>query len=222
MRRCLGLVIWSACASLSSCATRPHTTVTAPEIEPLHRVVVLSTPRGAPIVLNGTDTLTPAPIAFPLRRGHRYGYPSALLFEALPADSGQCVQAKMVDFDAPTPDTVRFDMHRCPPAGLDWGAVFDTAAVTDQPIRVWLPAARYPDALRQAGIQGRVVVECVIDTTGRAEPASVQVLEASHPQFGPPTVEIVLNSRFWPARITGRKVRVRVQIPVNFTISRSR
>jgi TonB family protein len=222
MRRAsLLLVLGSACVALTACATARRATSRAGAEEPLHRVVVVSVPRGALIVFNGRDTLAHAPLVLPVRRGRRYESPNPLMFEALPADSGQCVQATMIDNDEATPDTVRFDMRRCPPANVDLGAVFDTAAVTDKPVRVWLPAARYPDGLRYRGIEGRVVVGFVIDTLGRAEPASVNLLEVSHPDFGPPTVEIVLNSVFWPGRISGRKVRVWVRVPINYTIARA-
>jgi protein TonB len=127
----------------------------------------------------------------------------------------------MVDWDAPTPDTVRFDMQRCPPPGVDLSVVFDSSAVTDQPLRVWSPPAQYPDALRSAGIQGRVVLEFVIDTLGRVDTASVRVLTTSHPEFALAARQVVYGTRYWPARLGGRKVRMQARVPINFTISRS-
>ena len=214
------LVAAAACAALGSCAAPPRTEGPRPRHGARGPVAVLSTPPGALIVLDGRDTLGRAPGAFPVRRGRTDGQADALLFEALPADSSQCVQAELIPFNAPTPDTVRFDMRRCPPAGLDLGAIFDDSAVTVRPERVSSPPVRYPDEYRQVGIQGRVVLEVVIDTTGRVEPASVRILVSSHPEFGPVAVSMVLGSRFRPARIVGRKVRVRVRLPINFTIAR--
>lgn len=40
--------------------------------------------------------------------------------------------------------------------------------------------------LRQAGVQGRVVLEAVVDTTGRVVASSVQVVAATHPGFVAP------------------------------------
>src|SRR2546429_3323071 len=40
---------------------------------------------------------------------------------------------------------------------------------------VTAPPLEYPPALRRAGLQGRVTVQAVIDTLGRAEPASLKV-----------------------------------------------
>lgn len=79
---------------------------------------------------------------------------------------------------------------------------------------------RYPEILRQASVDGRVLVEAVIDTMGRAERASVRVVNSSHQLFEAPARETVLSCRFRPGRISGRAVRVRVQVPINFTINR--
>ncbi len=83
-------------------------------------------------------------------------------------------------------------------------------------------ALRYPDVLRQAGIEGRIMIEFVIDTLGRAERGSLRIISNGGQQlFEAPARDAVLNScRYRPGRIQGRAVRVRVQQPVNFTISR--
>jgi TonB family protein len=76
----------------------------------------------------------------------------------------------------------------------------------------------YPEALRQQGIEGRVMVEIVIDTTGRAEPDSVRARYASHLELIAPSLAVVAHCRYRPGRINGRPVRVRVRVPVNFSI----
>jgi TonB family protein len=58
------------------------------------------------------------------------------------------------------------------------------------------PRLQYPNLLRQAGIQGRVIVRAIIDTTGRAEPGSVQVVESPHPGFDQAARNAVLQARF--------------------------
>jgi protein TonB len=79
---------------------------------------------------------------------------------------------------------------------------------------------RYPEILRQAGIEGRVMIEFVIDTLGRAERNSLRVINSAHQLFEAPAREAVLSCRFHPGRIQGRAVRVRVQQPINFQIAR--
>jgi protein TonB len=79
---------------------------------------------------------------------------------------------------------------------------------------------RYPEILRQAGVEGRVLIELVIDTLGRAERASMRVTSSTHQLFEGPARDYVASCRFRPGRIQGRAVRVRVHAPVNFSITR--
>ncbi len=76
----------------------------------------------------------------------------------------------------------------------------------------------YPPVLQQAGITGRVLIEFIIDTTGRAERGSLKTISTSHPLFEAPARAAVMSCRFKPGRIQGRAVRVRVQQPVNFSM----
>jgi protein TonB len=76
----------------------------------------------------------------------------------------------------------------------------------------------YPTLLRQAGIEGRVIIEAIIDTAGRAEPISIKVMSTANPGFNQSAMNYVLHAVFRPARIYGRAVRVRVQIPIDFNI----
>ncbi|MGD0483901.1 MAG: energy transducer TonB [Gemmatimonadales bacterium] len=95
------------------------------------------------------------------------------------------------------------------------------AVVEERPERISSPPVRYPDILRQAGIEGRVLLELVIDTSGHAERGSIRVLSSTHQLFEGPAREVAQASLFSPGRIQGRAVRVRVQLPINFSISRA-
>ena len=95
------------------------------------------------------------------------------------------------------------------------------AVVEERPERISSPPVRYPDILRQAGIEGRVLLELVIDTTGHAERGSIRVLSSTHQLFEGPAREVAQASLFSPGRIQGRAVRVRVQLPINFSITRA-
>ena len=80
------------------------------------------------------------------------------------------------------------------------------------------PAPRYPPALQHAGLEGRVVLEFIIDTTGHVEPGSLRVLERSRPGFDGSAVETILASLFRPAQVRGRPVRQRTIQAVVFRI----
>ncbi|HKP28000.1 MAG TPA: energy transducer TonB [Gemmatimonadales bacterium] len=92
------------------------------------------------------------------------------------------------------------------------------AEVDEAVVPVLIPAPRYPAALRAAAIEGEVLAQYVVDTTGRLEPGSWKVLRASHDGFREAAREAVEAGRFKPARIAGRAVRQLVQQTIRFAI----
>jgi len=76
----------------------------------------------------------------------------------------------------------------------------------------------YPDLLRAAGIQGRVVLVAVVDTTGRVEPSSIKIVQTPSPGFNRSTSQWALAALFRPARIQGRAVRALVRLPLDYSV----
>ncbi len=98
--------------------------------------------------------------------------------------------------------------------------VLSVEMVQEKPERLAGPPPVYPPLLQQAGIQGVVKVEAIIDTSGRVEPNSVRVVESPNPGFDQAAKVAVLKSLYRPARVYGRAVRVLIQQPINFQITR--
>ena len=96
--------------------------------------------------------------------------------------------------------------------------VFMEAIVEEKPAVLSGPTLQYPELLRQAQIQGRVRVQAIIDTLGRAEPPSVKVLQSPNPGFDQSAKSYVTKALFRPARVHGRAVRVLLQVPVDFKL----
>ncbi|HVH69197.1 MAG TPA: energy transducer TonB [Gemmatimonadales bacterium] len=92
--------------------------------------------------------------------------------------------------------------------------------VDEPPALLVAPLPTYPELLRTAGITGRVVVQAVVDTSGRAEPGSVRVIASPNPGFDAAARASVLGARFRPARTQGRAVRVQVLVPIVFALTR--
>jgi TonB family protein len=82
------------------------------------------------------------------------------------------------------------------------------------------PSPAYPARLSSAGVEGDVTVSFVVDTTGRVEPASVEILQASHALFGDAVRQWLRQTRYGPALANGRPVRQLVRQRVGFTITR--
>lgn len=78
----------------------------------------------------------------------------------------------------------------------------------------------YPDILRQAGVEGEALVSFVVDTTGRVDLSSVQVVRASHALFAAAVRNALPRMRFIAAEIGDRKVRQLVQQPFTFAIAK--
>jgi protein TonB len=81
-------------------------------------------------------------------------------------------------------------------------------------------APRYPDILRQAGVEGDVIATFVVDTTGRADPSSFKILRASHDLFANAVKQALPSMRFIPAEVGGKKVKQLVQQPFTFAITK--
>lgn len=77
---------------------------------------------------------------------------------------------------------------------------------------------RYPDILRQAGVEGDVLATFVVDTTGRADVSSFKVLRSTHDLFTAAVKQALPTMRFIPAEVGGRKVKQLVQQPFAFAI----
>jgi protein TonB len=77
----------------------------------------------------------------------------------------------------------------------------------------------YPVQMRAARIEGRVLLQFVVDTTGRIEPSSVVVLQSTHQLFASAARRALLTCRYRPGRFGGRPARVRVETPYTFRIT---
>lgn len=86
----------------------------------------------------------------------------------------------------------------------------------EQASMVFQPAPKYPKALEALGIEGRVTVEFVIDTTGRVQPASIRILESTHTDFEAAARAAVAGAIFRPARLSAHPVRQLTRQAVRF------
>ena len=82
------------------------------------------------------------------------------------------------------------------------------------------PPPEYPSALRSAQVEGSVLVQFVVDTTGSVEHTSIAIMRASHEQFASAVRRWLARTRYMPAQIGGRPVRQLVQQEVAFTLDK--
>jgi periplasmic protein TonB len=77
---------------------------------------------------------------------------------------------------------------------------------------------RYPEALRRAGVEGDVVVRFLVDTTGRIDMRSVEVVDAAHDAFAAAVRETLAKMRFSPSTTGERKVPALAVMPFRFRL----
>jgi TonB family protein len=77
----------------------------------------------------------------------------------------------------------------------------------------------YPPALRQQNISGYAVVGFIVDTEGDVR--DVRVIQATHEEFGAAAVACVSEWKFQPGVRGGRKVNVRLSVPIHFDFSKA-
>jgi len=94
-------------------------------------------------------------------------------------------------------------------------AFYTSGSVDEPPRRVSGPPVDYPPGLLRRHPQGLVRVAAIIDTTGRAEPASVEVLSTPDSGLIEPVKQMMLASQFSAGRLKGAAVRVMVQMGVD-------
>jgi len=93
-----------------------------------------------------------------------------------------------------------------------------SACIVQPPEIVKQGAPEYPRQLREAGIEGDVVVRMIVDTLGHPERESIAIVKAAHPDFEPAVRAWVKSVEFRPARLSGRAVRVLVNVPLRFAL----
>jgi TonB family protein len=81
-----------------------------------------------------------------------------------------------------------------------------------------VPEPRYPEVLRGAHVEGRVVVRAIVDTLGRVESGSLTILTADHDAFAESVRQVATRLRFTPALVEGRKVRMLIELPFEFRL----
>jgi TonB family protein len=114
---------------------------------------------------------------------------------------------------------VEFSHAAQPPVTLHIaGDVYGEDDVQERPHLTAASPVTYPAPLLLGRVSGHVVVEAVIDTTGRVEEGSIRVVESTDARFNEAARSYARGARFAPGRVAGRAVRVRFQIPVDFRL----
>ena len=152
---------------------------------------------------------------------HRLSLPSLPIFDPKlpPIDVPMPLPTSPMDFARTGALNTVTTGHGAPKA--DSGTTFTVDQVERQVgVLPGAPLPRYPEALRNAGVEGQVVAEFVVDERGRAEVDSVRFVRSDNVLFEESVRNVLQRMRFAPAQIAGRNVRQLVRMPFVFTLGR--
>jgi protein TonB len=76
----------------------------------------------------------------------------------------------------------------------------------------------YPEEMKRQGIEGTVIVEFIVDESGRV--TNPRVVKSDDPAFEAPTLRAVAGWRFEPGRKDGRRVSFKMAVPVSYKLDR--
>lgn len=75
---------------------------------------------------------------------------------------------------------------------------------------------KYPESARRAGIQGRVIVQFIVNEQGYVE--NPVIIRGVHPAIDEEAIRVIRETRFRPGMQRGRTVRVQISQPIFFRL----
>lgn len=113
--------------------------------------------------------------------------------------------------------TTGIDLEKTPPP-IETDEVYEIWVVEEQPklLMEYYVQPEYPEIARKGGIEGEVLLELIIDTSGYV--IDVKVYQSLFPPLDEAAVKVAPKWRYKPARQGGRPVKVRILQPVRFQL----
>ena len=208
-------VVTSVTAHLAIIIGAIHATAQSrPRPTPVQTVVIVpyvpKSPPSRPATPQRTQTKTPGPPTRPI-------FPITIDTKLPPIDLTP-PSTSLTDFTKGVESSRTDDGSS---VGLTERGTFNADQV-EQQVRLLagVPIPTYPEPLRAAGIEGKVVAQFVVDERGVVEADSVRFVQSDNVLFEASVRSVLRRLRFAPAEIGGKKVRQLVQMPFVFTISR--
>ena len=97
------------------------------------------------------------------------------------------------------------------------GDIFSVGLLDKSPQTRFQPAPLYPFEAKREGLRGEVVVEFIVDEQGRVH--DPRVVSSTSRVFEEPTLRAVSKWIFEPGKRSGRAVRFRMAVPVQFNLN---
>jgi protein TonB len=79
-------------------------------------------------------------------------------------------------------------------------------------------AESYPEDMKRRRMGGIAEIMFIVDATGKVEPGSVQLVDATQPAFGEAAKKALLQAGFKPGKVAGNPVRTQVSLPIVYRV----
>jgi TonB family protein len=107
-----------------------------------------------------------------------------------------------------------------PVDGVSDKPFFDFQTEKPATVRAGAKGPLYPEALREAKVEGQVLAQFIVDANGQVDMRSFKVLKSDHPDFTQAVKDALAAMTFEPAQVKGRAVKQLLQQPFQFSLSR--
>lgn len=94
---------------------------------------------------------------------------------------------------------------------------FSDVEIRPIPIQKYCISAEYPESMKKEKIEGTVIIEGVIDTTGLV--IGARVVSSINPQLDESALKAFGQWRFFPAKQRDKSVKVKLMVPMRFSIN---
>ena len=94
--------------------------------------------------------------------------------------------------------------------------IYDSSILDSPPIPVVRLQPRYPHKLKTESVEGRVTALISVNEEGQVY--AIEIEQSDNSLFSHSVVEALLNWRFVPGRINGKKVRFKMRQPIAFRL----
>lgn len=125
----------------------------------------------------------------------------------------------MTPIEPPHP-VVDNKVYKIPSEGIGNGPgnhAFNLSQLDQAPIETYKARPVYPESMRRLGISGDVMVDFIVDPSGKVRNATA--VHSSQREFEESACSAVSKWKFRPGRKDGRAVYVHMQVPIIFTLS---
>jgi protein TonB len=133
------------------------------------------------------------------------------------------IEQKDVDFDASLDMDQELDVGEAPPGDEEEEEEEQEIfmVVENQPeliggIEALQSSANYPEFAKKAGIEGRVIVQFVVDEQGNVQ--DPKVTRGVHKLLNEEAIKAVKDQNFEPGKQRGEAVKVQMSLPVTFRL----